>query len=285
MLPHSRRIALVCNARAGNGKALAVAAWLETALTEQAIPYTNFTSEWPGSFAGYTDVFLCGGDGTLNYFVNHYPDSTLPIALFKGGTGNDFTWKLYGDIELPDQLQLALQATPKPVDAGRCNNQLFMNGVGIGFDGEVVQAREDHHLEKGRHGSYKWTVLKYILFYREGYMQLEYDNQVHTGKQFMVSVANGSRYGNGFMIAPQATVTDGLLNVVAIGKVPPLKRFYYLSKVQKGLHLQYDFVKTKPVKNIVIRTGRITIAHMDGELIQSQVFDIEALPGRFLFRY
>lgn len=285
MLPHSRRIALVCNARAGNGKALAVAAWLETALTGQDIFYTNFTNEWPASFTGYTDVFLCGGDGTLNYFINHYPNLTLPIAIFKGGTGNDFAWKLYGDIELPDQLQLALQAAPKPVDAGRCNSALFLNGVGIGFDGEVVQAREDNHLAKGRHGSYIWTVLKYILFYREKDMQVEYDNKIYKGKWFMISIANGARYGNGFMIAPQAMVTDGLLNVVAIGKVPVFKRFYYLAKVQKGLHLQYDFVKTKPVKNIVIRTDRSTTAHMDGELVQSQVFDIEVLPGRFLFRY
>jgi YegS/Rv2252/BmrU family lipid kinase len=281
----NQRIALVCSRYAGNGKALAVMAELEAQLTDGHIPFSTFIDTWPLGFDDYTDVFICGGDGTLNYFINQYPNLQLPLVIFKGGTGNDFAWKLYGDIPVKEQLQQALAATPKAVDAGQCNGRYFINGVGIGFDGEVVLAREDNHLAKGRHGSYIWTVLKKVLFFREKAMQLEYDGAIEKSRFFMISIANGSRYGDGFMVVPQAIVTDGLLDVVTIGKVHWLTRFYYLLKVKKGLHLKYPFVASHRVKKIAVVADRLTAAHLDGELIQGHRFDIEVLPGRFLFRY
>ena len=54
-----------------------------------------FDEKWPDSLADFEEVWVMGGDGTFNYFVNRYPDCSIPIALFKGGTGNDFYWKLY----------------------------------------------------------------------------------------------------------------------------------------------------------------------------------------------
>jgi YegS/Rv2252/BmrU family lipid kinase len=285
MVITDRRIALVCNTLAGKGKALAVTATVAEELTQRSICFSVYTSEWPSTFAGFTDVFVVGGDGTLNYFINHYPGLFLPLTVFKGGSGNDFAWKLYGGISVKDQIQYVLHATPKAVDAGRCNGRYFINGVGIGFDGEIVKAREVNHLLYARYGSYMRTVLKKLFFYRERHMQLEYDNQVRKDKLLMVSIANGSRYGNGFMIAPTAVVTDGLLDLVTIGRIHPFKRLFYLSQVQKGLHMHYSFVTTAQVKKVIIQTEELTDAHIDGELMQGQSFDIEVLPKQFLFRY
>src|SRR5688500_14336823 len=135
-----KHIALLCNAKAGKGRAASITAKLREVLDLRKILYSCFDESWPQQLEGYTDVFLVGGDGTLNYFINRYPDVRLPISLFKGGSGNDFAWKLYGDKSIHECLELALGQEAKSVDAGICNGRLFLNGVGIGFDGAIVKS-------------------------------------------------------------------------------------------------------------------------------------------------
>ena len=120
-------------------KALRAANEIVRLLQRKEIEHSVFTTTWPKDWFDFTQAWIVGGDGTLNYFINHYPQFDLPMAIFKGGTGNDFHWMLYGNISLADQVDRVLNASPKAVDAGYCNNHLFLNGIGIGFDGKVVQ--------------------------------------------------------------------------------------------------------------------------------------------------
>src|SRR5215831_8197150 len=129
-----KKIAILCNALAGNGKASQLTNRISKELALRNICCTVFDEKWPEQFENFTDVFIVGGDGTLNYFINHYPNISLPLVIFGGGTGNDFCWMLYGDITFDQQLETALTAEAKPVDIGRCNEKYFINGVGIGFD-------------------------------------------------------------------------------------------------------------------------------------------------------
>ena len=64
---------------------------------------------------------------------------TIPLSIFKGGTGNDFHQLLYGLITAEEQIEKVVTGTTCLVDAGICNEKLFLNGVGIGFDGVIVK--------------------------------------------------------------------------------------------------------------------------------------------------
>ena len=108
----SRKIAIVCNELAGAGKATFLAERLSLQLSGRAVLHSLFTENWPDNFDGFTDIWIAGGDGTLNYFINRYPDIKLPLVIFNGGTGNDFHWLLYGNMSLQEQQQLALTADP-----------------------------------------------------------------------------------------------------------------------------------------------------------------------------
>jgi diacylglycerol kinase family enzyme len=156
-----RNIAIVVNPI--HPKALSVADTIRRLLHEKSIEHTLFTSQWPQNWIDFTEAWIIGGDGTLNYFINQYPQFDLPLALFKGGTGNDFHWLLYGTISVEQQVEIVLNATPQPVDAGLCNNRLFINGVGIGFDGKVVK---DLAGKKKKKASYLLTILKNIFRYK-----------------------------------------------------------------------------------------------------------------------
>ena len=280
---HSFNIAIVCNARAGSGYAEHLARQLQELLESQHIPCTVFMDNWPAHFTGFSDVFILGGDGTLNHFINRYPNISIPLSVFKGGSGNDFGWKLYGNLSFEAQVRRALASSPQPVDAGSCNGRLFLNGVGVGFDGEVVRSMGRKRIIAG-HLAYLGTVVRKIFFYREKILELEYNGCTERDRYFMVSIANGSRYGGGFMVAPQALVNDGWLDLVIIRKIHPLKRFFYLPRVEKGKHISLPFVKAEKVKQVIIRANESLAAHVDGELIEGNEFIIELLPGRFLFR-
>ena len=283
-LTNIQNIAIVSNNKAGRGKTLAIVEYLIKKLQQVNISYSVFNDRLPDSFGQFSSLWLVGGDGTLNFFINKYPDITIPIALFKGGTGNDFAWKLYGNKSVEEYLDIVLYGTPKQVDAGICNGKYFINGVGIGFDGDVVKAMGAHKFLPG-HLAYLLIVLKKILFYREKRMIVETDKIIWNGKLFMLTVANGSRYGGGFLVAPTAKIDDEILDIIVIKRIFPLLRFFHLPKVEKGKHLHLRFVETHTAKKVVVKSEEKLSGHLDGEVMEANQFNIEILPAKFLFFY
>jgi diacylglycerol kinase (ATP) len=170
MQPTSKKnIALVCNALAGSGKAIMLAEKIAVALASRNTSFTFYKENWPQRFNTFTTIFIVGGDGTLNYFINLYPSIKLPLVIFNGGTGNDFHWLLYGNKTFDEQLQIALEGNAKPIDIGKCNAHYFINGVGVGFEGAVAKAfsRAKKLPDKT---SFLITILKKISFYKvKGY--------------------------------------------------------------------------------------------------------------------
>jgi len=120
------KIALVTNSLAGNGEGLRMSKRIHQILNGKGIAGQIFMeSEWNSQINSCDQVWVVGGDGTLNKFINAFHDIDKPIALFAGGTGNDFHAILYQDMIMEDQVEYVLKAVPRNIDAGRCNDQYF----------------------------------------------------------------------------------------------------------------------------------------------------------------
>jgi diacylglycerol kinase (ATP) len=211
-----KNIAILCNLLAGAGRAASLAKKVTDELSNRQILHSFFKENWPADFNDFTDVWIVGGDGTLNYFINHYPDIKLPLVIFNGGTGNDFHWLLYGKMSFEEQLQLALSAAPKPIDLGRCNERFFINGVGVGFEGEVAKSLTGKKKKPGK-TSFLAMILRKIFSYRSASYRITIDDKpIPESKFLMIDISNGSRAGGGFHIAPQAKADDGLFEVIMI---------------------------------------------------------------------
>ena len=278
------KIAVVVNPDAGKGKAIRICHSIKEILGAKNIVYDVYAEQWPHSFDSYTHIFLIGGDGTLNYFINKFPFLKTPISIFKGGSGNDFAWKLYGDLDYSGYMDRALNAEPLAVDAGICNGKYFINGVGIGFDGAVVKAMGNRKSITAGHLSYLWTVLRTIFVYSEQEVEICSKDFSRAQKTFMISIANGSRYGGGFMVAPDAIINDGLFDIIVIKAIHKLKRLFYLPLVEKGRHTNLRFVEVVRAGEIKIKSSRMISAHLDGEPMESKEFLVKLLPGQFFFR-
>lgn len=251
-------------------------------LKAKGVDHTLFTAYWPEVLDEFTAVWIVGGDGTLNYFINKYPDTLLPLSVFAGGSGNDFHWMLYGETTVEEQIERVLHGKPQLIDAGVCNGQLFLNGVGIGFDGAIVKDLLGKKMLAGK-ASYLLSILKNIFAYREEYCELRMQERFVAQDCFMISVANGRRYGGGFQVAPRAVMQDGLLDISVIGKIPPVSRMRYLPVMEKGEHLELPFVQYYQSGRVLIEAKKELPAHIDGEYVKTRRYEIEVLPSKFAF--
>lgn len=282
---NEKNIAIVCNTMAGVGRAVILAEKIISELSNKRISYSLFNKNWPADFNGFTDVWIAGGDGTLNYFVNHYPDIKLPLVIFNGGTGNDFHWLLYGKMSFEEQLQLALSADPRPVDLGKCNGKYFLNGVGIGFEGEVAKNLTGKKKLPGK-TSFMIMILKKIFSYlSKSYRIMAEGESIISKKYLMIDVSNGSRAGGGFHIAPKAKADDGLFDIVLIDALHPLKRLRWLPVIEKGKHLHLPFIQHFRSQKIIIESDSMIQSHLDGEYYTARKLEIEIMPAKLLFRY
>lgn len=284
-MPAEKNIAIVCNKLAGSGRAVTLAKKIAAELNSKGLVYTLFISEWPAGFMPFTDTWIVGGDGTLNYFFNKYPGISLPLVVFNGGTGNDVHSLLYKTKSFEEQIEIALTATPKPIDAGRCNEKYFLNGVGIGFEGAVAKSLTNKKKTKTGKAAFMGAIIQKVFFYSSKIYKAVSNEYKMEGQRLLISVMNGHRAGGGFHIAPESAIDDGLLDVVIVEKLNPFRRLRWLPVIEKGKHLELPFIKHFRTKKIVVTSEELMDTHLDGEYYSAKRLEIEMLPAKYLFRY
>lgn len=276
-----RQIAIISNHLAGNGRSLSMAAEIAAILQRENISHQIFQDQWPGDWGAFSDIWIVGGDGTLNYFVNKYPNEKRALMIFPGGTGNDFCWALYQGKKVSEMVAIGLVGKSKPIDAGTCNGKLFMNGLGVGFDGAVAHALQG--IQKTSVAIYWKTILKLVLRFRESLFKISSENYTAEKKALMINLMNGERAGGSFFVTPGAAFDDGLLQVNLVRPVAPLKRFFFLPLIEKGKHTKLSVVEYFTCYSMCIESEKPFHAHVDGEYMFTSKVEVKTLPLQFNF--
>ncbi len=279
-------VAILTNPLAGNGKAIKVAKWLSKSLEKLNINHQIFNAVWPpeNELIVFSDCWIIGGDGTVNYFINHYPNCNNAIAVFDGGTGNDFAWKLYGDTNLAQRFNQVINNHPKPIDAGKVNEKLYINCMGVGFDGEIIKSMKAIRFLGGKLGYLLAVILK-ILRYKEPTLFIQSGNQTWEQKCLLALIVNSSRAGGGFYIAPDAKINDGKLDMILCEALPVWKRLVYLPIIKTGKHMHLPIVKATLGSSFNIQCAKEMPIQVDGELIYAKHIQVQVLENKFSFRY
>lgn len=284
MSTQSLPIILLYNSYSGKGKGIAIAKSIQIYLDQNNIQVLSYINDWPQDLLPHCEIWLIGGDGTLNYFINKYGEIKNNITLFPGGTGNDFHWHLYGKLSIENQILFALNAPPKTVDVARCNDKYFINMVGLGFDGAVLK-NIDTVKWIGGHLAYLIAVIKNILTYKESPINVTIDGHTTSKKLLICIIANAPRTGGGFYVSPNSQTNDGLLNWITCQPLSLMQRLLLLPKVEKGKHLNESNVSEKLLTHIDIKSDDIIYYQLDGELMQDTHLSIEVIPAALNFRY
>lgn len=206
-----------------------------------------------------------------------------PLAVFAGGTGNDFAWKLSGEVQLTQHVESVLTVQPRRIDAIRCNERLALNGIGLGFDGEVLKFIDSIRFIGG-HLGYQIAVLFKIFTFREIEFTVYCDGIRIDDKFLLLMICNSSRMGGGFMVAPMAEISDGWLDLIMVKPMGVMQRLL-ICQSWKRVFTSIQNTPRQKIRGITITPSIRCPIQIDGELFYYDQLDIEILPKKFRFKY
>jgi diacylglycerol kinase (ATP) len=234
--------------------------------------------------AKYDGVVASGGDGTLFEVLNgHYQNPSKekpPIGLLPNGTGNAFAKELkLQSFEWQKAIDIIAANTLKKIDVARLVTEgktyYFINVLGVGFVADVGGTVEK--LKGLGELSYLLGVLYQIAFLKSSKMTLEIDGQKMEKEAVFVEIANTRYTGSTFIMAPDAVIDDGYLDVVLANKATRRKILQLLPTIFKGEHVLDEKVDVFKAKKIRIETDVPKGLIPDGELFGSTPIEIECL--------
>ncbi len=232
----------------------------------------------------FTDLVIIGGDGTINEAINGL-NYDVPVSIISAGTGNDFVKNLPTLAKIESQLEAIVSNNTMRIDVGHCNDRKFLNGVGVGFDGQIVEDMRSKKvpLLKG-HAKYYFHVLQILASFSEKRFKYTLDESFRQDELILMTVGNGTTFGGGFKLMPDAKIDDGLLEICTIGQLAGWKRFLHIGKLSNGTHGKLPMVQFHQASKVNIDSDETLFAHADGEAIGHPPYEIEILAESLTLR-
>ncbi len=234
--------------------------------------------EWDG-------IVAVGGDGTLFEVINGMmqgnPDLPTPLGVIPVGTGNSFSKDLNIN-SLDDAINKITNGHVRNIDLGKIltKNDIyyFINIVGFGFVSDVVKRASLYK---------KWGALSYIIGVMQvtaklkSYeMEFEIDGQQFKRDNIFVEICNSTKTGGDMIMAPEAQIDDGLLDVVILNKLSKRKLLETFPKIFKGTHIYIPEIETFKAKEMTFKPAISKILTPDGEIVGNTPISVTVLPGK-----
>jgi diacylglycerol kinase (ATP) len=233
----------------------------------------NFSfTEYPGHAAeiaaeatakDFDIVVAVGGDGTINEIATVVMQQKKILGILPFGSGNGLSRFLKIPMNTVKAIQVINGLNVMQMDTATFNDKSYFNMAGMGFDAHI-SAIFAGNKSRGLSGYVK-LGLKEMINYKPETYTITVDGKSYTRTAFVVSIANSAQYGNNAFISPEASVTDGLLDVCVVKSFPLFKlpRLAYFMLTAKT-H-QTDMVEIIKGKNIQITRQHEAAIHIDGE--------------------
>lgn len=286
------KVLLVLNPMAAHKRAGKLLPDIEAGFNKLNISFDLRLTDYPehavdivrdADFDSYDGIAVAGGDGTLFESINGYYQNQakrkIPIGVLPIGTGNAFA----RDLELQtfqwkEALEIIQKNKPRKVDAGVFNTHgqtyYFLNIMGLGFVADVTKTA--HKLKLIGNVSYTIGVLYQTIFLKAFKIKMEADGKMVERESVFVEISN-TRYTSNFLMAPNAEIDDGFLDVTILSRLNRRRLIQCFPKIFTGEHLEMDEVEQFKAKKIVIETEKPKVITPDGELVGISPVTVECL--------
>ncbi|HEY3858017.1 MAG TPA: diacylglycerol kinase family protein [Gammaproteobacteria bacterium] len=287
----SSKAILVINPEAGRGLGRERGPAIGRYLAELGLPTRILNSSGPGDVQTKVQAALAerprvviavGGDGTVHEAVNGWMKAGggSPLGVVPVGTGNDFAKMLDASHDWREACWRIVRGDTRRVDVGRCNDYYFANSLGIGFDAQVALEANKIRWIRGN-AVYGLALAKILtLMHSTPEVRIRHDGERLVTPITLLTINNGRVEGGAFVMAPNAEIDDGLLDVVVAKGMGRIGILQLLPQVLKGQHMSHP-------KVVKFRTGRLSVEsdvplpiHADGELTYTGAtkLEIDVLP-------
>ena len=277
-----RDVYILYNPNANNGRGKEDAEVLQVCYPDAVMIDMTRITRYPVFFEGMEEddaVIICGGDGTLNRFVNDTNGIEIRNELyyFACGTGNDFARDLGHNSYDDPQFPINRYVINLPRVAVNGKSIMFLNNVGFGIDGycyEVGDALREKSkaCEKPKPIHYTAIAIKGLLLYfkpRNAVVTVDGKQSTYR-KVWLAPTMNGRYYGGGMMPTPNQDRLrdDGKVSLMIFHGTGKLQTLMIFPSIFKGEHIRHR-------KNVTILEGhdirvefdRLTPLQIDGETI------------------
>jgi YegS/Rv2252/BmrU family lipid kinase len=292
-----RKILYVINPVSGTARKASLHKIISEKTKAQNIPFEIFPADIDGKYLylkekikqeKITDVVICAGDGTVSQVASALLGVDVEIGIIPAGSGNGLAFAARIPKSAAKALQIVFNGKSSFIDAFYINEHFSCMLCGIGFDAQVAH---DFALDKKRGlGTYVKQSMKNFFTALPYVFDITMHGKMFSVEAYFISVANSNQFGNNFTIAPRASLTDGLLDIVMVKKMSKVKLLWAVLRQirfgqvwqseEKNLHKRE--VLYFQTDELVIHNPMLAPLHVDGEpLTTDKKFTIKILPAAF----
>ena len=286
-MTEKKRIVFVVNPISGTQGKKAILKWIDERLDQSIYDYSIVKTEYAGhatqiaanAVKEKVDVVVAiGGDGTINEIARSLVHTNTALGIIPCGSGNGLARHLRIPMEPKAAIDVLNRGHELCIDYGKINNIPFFCTCGVGFDAFISLKFAD----SGKRGllTYLENTLHESLTYQPETYEIENEEGTMKYKAWLIACGNASQYGNDAYIAPQASLTDGLMDVTimepfTVLDVPSLS-FQLFNKTID----QNSRVKKMRAKKIKIHRVNDGVMHFDGDpLMAGKDLEVEIVPA------
>jgi YegS/Rv2252/BmrU family lipid kinase len=282
----SGRYVVICNPVAGGGRGrkrlpLAVAELKRLGAEHRVVETRDIEharDEARAAVAAHETVIAIGGDGLLRPIAAELRGSESALAIVPGGRGNDLARVLGIPTDTTTATQIAVEGREWAMDMALVDGEPYLGIASFGFDSDANRIANEARLVKGN-AVYLYAALRALIAWKPARFTVTVDGQRHEVTGFSAGVANSRAYGGGMLVAPQAELDDGLIDVMALGDVSKL---YFLlrlmPKIFKGAHLSDPGFHYWRGTSIEVAADRDFTIYADGDPIGQAPARVEVEP-------
>lgn len=271
------RIHFIYNPIAGKGLSQKVFAQTEQRMRALGAEYSVAISEYEGHAPelvkaalqeGHGCIVAVGGDGTVREVAEVMAGSDTPMGILPCGTGNDFANGLRIPNDPEKALEILLAGNTRKMDTGEANGDFFINVAGFGFDVDVLIYTEKYKRFRGL-TAYILGLLHALFGMKMRRVHIRTPEREFDCDAMEVAVGNGTQFGGGMKVTPEADPCDGLLDVCIIRDVNKLTVLKVLVRFVKGGHVNLPICEYFKTTEISVTSEPDSPLQLDGAIMGS----------------
>jgi YegS/Rv2252/BmrU family lipid kinase len=282
-----RRLALIVNPVAGGGRPARALPQVQAALRarefEQRFEYTKSLAharELALEAAARGEVAVAfGGDGLISAVAGALRGSDGMVGVLPGGRGNDLCRVLGIPLKPVAACGVLASGIERQLDLGEAGGRTFLGIASCGFDSVVNRIANETTVVRGS-PVYGLALLRALPSWRAAGFEVAVDGEAPLRfSGYSVAAANSRQFGGGMRLAPDASLTDGLLDVVMIEDMTKRRYLRLAPTVFSGRHVRYPEVSVLRGHEVRISATEDFTLYADGEAIASLPVTVRVLPA------
>lgn len=220
-----------------------------------------------------------GGDGVIGAVAGALAGTDGVLAVIPGGRGNDFARMLDIPRNAVEACEVLAAGEVRQIDLGRVGARTFVGIASCGFDSDANRIANQTRMIRGKL-VYAYGALRALAGWSPATFEVELDGgSPRTFTGYSVAAANSKAFGGGMLLAPDASLEDGMLDVVTIAHMHRLRLLAVLPTVFRGAHLRQAAVSLVRGRSVRISADRPFTLYADGDPIAELPVTIDVLPA------